>query len=278
MKKWAVALLALILTCTMGGCSMAAAKDKLHDYYVTGEFASWGDAVGNEAFKMEPTTRGDSRIRKLRRGLRKARLIYVAEHIKISETGADWTVDYVGEEDDVPVLLQADGNQSLKWFRVLRDEIDPDLWFQSPASGPVKNLSPQLLYIPEYAESTELGVDWNDMCVVLKPGSYTVVLALMKDNTWVAGLIQEAGVATTTTIATSAAESATMQTVPVTSNTIPMATARPDPTPTPTPDATAAPGSASPAVAVATANPAAIPSGSPISTPTPVPVATPKTN
>ena len=276
MKKWAVVLLALVLAGVLGGCSVAAAKDKLHDYYVTGEFGAWGDAAGQDAYRMEPTTRGDRRIRGLRRQLRKAQYNYVTEHITISDTGADWLVDYVGAVDDEPTLLQADGNQSLRWFRVLREETDPELWLQSPASGPVKNLSPALLYIPEYAESTALGTDWNDMCVVLKPGCYTVVLALMKDHTWAGGLIQESNVVTTTTTQTREEREATMPTVPVTSNTIPMATARPDPTPTPTALPDGAPGLTPTPVPVATPKPsaaAASPTAAP--TPTPVPVATP---
>ncbi|HCZ24539.1 MAG TPA: hypothetical protein DHV05_06810 [Acholeplasmataceae bacterium] len=63
MKKLVLLLVALFGAFALVGCvSGEVLVDETHDYYATGQFAGWGDAVGNEDFKMTAIARNDERI------------------------------------------------------------------------------------------------------------------------------------------------------------------------------------------------------------------------
>ncbi|MGI6315610.1 MAG: hypothetical protein ACOX17_02890 [Christensenellales bacterium] len=180
MKK--VRLLGLVLALVLAvaafaGCANDTVLENAEkDYYVTGQFAGWGDAVGNDAFKMEAVALSDSRIASLKSALKDAKYVYVID-VTITDEGAGWEAEYV-ENGEVKT---ADGNQTMKWLQVTKGDVAPDWWAQSPESGEVKNLTPDLLFIPGFTETPEVGPDWNGNPVVLKAGDYTVVFAVFAD-------------------------------------------------------------------------------------------------
>jgi hypothetical protein len=93
------------------------------DYYVTGQFAGWGDAVGKDQFRMTAVSLKDARVAALKADLKGAKYLYILENVVISDTGAGWTAQYV----EGGVVKECDGNQTMKWLqtgghRVLKAE------------------------------------------------------------------------------------------------------------------------------------------------------------
>ncbi len=194
MKKIKVIAIILTLVLTLGSL-VACTPDTIlanteKDYYVTGQFAGWGDAVGKDQFKMTAVSLKDARVAALKADLKGAKYLYILEHVVISDTGAGWTAQYV----DNGVVKDCDGNQTMKWLQVTKGQEAPDWWGQSPESGAIVSLTPALLWIPGFTETPEVGPDWNGNPVVLKAGTYTVVFAIVEKTEGlvkVAGLIAE---------------------------------------------------------------------------------------
>ena len=194
MKK--IKVIAIVLTLVLAlGSLVACTPDTVlenteKDYYVTGQFAGWGDAVGKDQFRMTAVSLKDARVAALKAQLKGAKYLYVLEHVVITDSGAGWTAQYV----ENGAVKDCDGNQTMKWLQVAKGQEAPDWWAQSPESGPVTSLTPDLLWIPGFTETTAVGPDWNGNPVVLKAGTYTVVFAMVEKDTGlekVAGLIAE---------------------------------------------------------------------------------------
>lgn len=194
MKK--IKVIAIVLTLVLAlGSLVACTPDTVlenteKDYYVTGQFAGWGDAVGKDQFRMTAVSLKDARVATLKAQLKGAKYLYVLEHVVITDSGAGWTAQYV----ENGAVKDCDGNQTMKWLQVAKGQEAPDWWAQSPESGPVTSLTPDLLWIPGFTETPAVGPDWNGNPVVLKAGTYTVVFAMVEKDTGlekVAGLIAE---------------------------------------------------------------------------------------
>lgn len=158
------------------------------DYFVTGNFANWGDAVGKDECKMEAVALEDERIAAFAADLAGAKYVYVKEGIVLSADDAGWTAKIVADG----AVAEVNGNLTLKILQVAEGGEAPDWWGQSPESGEIRSLTPDLLFIPEFVETPELegAPGWNDNPAALTAGTYTVVFANMGDYK-VMGLIAE---------------------------------------------------------------------------------------
>lgn len=190
MKKVSILafVLAVVLSLTMlagcGGNDILANPDK--EYFVTGQFAGWGDAFGKAEYKMTATSLNDEALTSVKSSLKGAKYLYIIKGVVIADSGAGWEADYVVNGE----VAKADGNQSLKFLQGAVGGEAPDWWGQSPESGEFKNLTPDTLWIPGYTETPEVGPDWNGNMVILKAGTYTIVLAVFGDYK-AAGVIAE---------------------------------------------------------------------------------------
>jgi hypothetical protein len=176
MKKlfglFATLLLSFSLASCGGGTVLA---DASKDYYVTGNFAGWGDATSNPQQKMEAVALNDSRIAQVRSQLSAATAIYVLE-IELPAAAAGWDVTYTING----VESKYDGNLTVKVIQTEAGDDIPNYWAQNPESGRVNSLTPTTLYIPPFVEENVNGAGtWNDNPVVIGgAGKYTLVFAI----------------------------------------------------------------------------------------------------
>ena len=173
MKKFLLVLVAVFTMVAMLGCKPLA--DAEANYWATGAYANWGDAAGDEDFKMEAVAINDERIASLKKELKDATFIYVKE-IVLPSTLVDWSVTY-----KIDGTVQTfNGNLTVKVLKSdAADESNAPLyWAQNKESGAVNNLTPETLYIAPYQETATDGEGtWADNPVALTAGTYIVVFA-----------------------------------------------------------------------------------------------------
>lgn len=166
-------------------------EDTEHNYYVTGNFAGWGDAFGVEDYEMEAIALGDQRIADLRDDLVEAEYIYIIEATfpdEDPEWGGSYTID--------GTVTEFHGNQTVKFGKTTTADPDiPLFWFPSPESGEVFNLTPDTLFIPNYIDENSEDYDpdlgtghWNDNPIVLETGTYHIVYAYVDGQHWVGAI------------------------------------------------------------------------------------------
>jgi hypothetical protein len=179
MKKLVLLLVALFGAFALVGCvSGEILVDEAHDYYATGQFAGWGDAVGNEDFLMEAIARNDERIKSIVKETKGAKFLYLIE-ITLPDTAAGWDFTYKIDGEDVTF----DGNQSLKMIRTDAGDEVPNWWGQSPESGKMDNLTPETLYIPPFVEeNVDNAGGWNDNPGALEAGTYYFVYVKFEES------------------------------------------------------------------------------------------------
>jgi hypothetical protein len=186
MKKLFVLLLGVVLSIGLVGCN-SPLENTEKAYYVTGQFASWGDVlVADSAFTMEAIAKNDERVASIKDDLSDVEFLYLKE-IVLSADAAGWDVTY--KIDGTETVL--DGNLTVKIIRTAFDDHDMvDWWAQSPESGEITNLTPATLYIPPFVEeNVDQAGGWNDNPVALSAGTYYAVFAEMEDNSRALGLI-----------------------------------------------------------------------------------------
>ncbi|XFA99122.1 InlB B-repeat-containing protein [Candidatus Izemoplasma sp. B36] len=148
------------------------------DYYVVGQFNGWDTTLSG---KMHATSILDNLLFDLTPYLDYAQYIYVSS-IYLSSSDSGWDIHYIVDGENITF----NGNLALKIIRTTVNDSDArDWWAQSPESGPIINLTPDTLFIPEYTGNVTLvdveGLDifttgsWNDNPVAFEPGSYYVV-------------------------------------------------------------------------------------------------------
>jgi len=143
------------------------------DFYVTGNFAGWGDAPGNDLYMMTAIARNDERVKSIVDDLKGATAIYILE-ITLPATAAGWDVTY--KIDGTVTVL--DGNLTVKIIRTDADDVVPNWWAQSPESGEIMSMTPATLYIPPFVEeNVDQAGGWNDNPVALAAGTYYAVYA-----------------------------------------------------------------------------------------------------
>lgn len=153
------------------GDSGKVLEDDAHVYYLTGQLAGWGDAVGNNQFLMTAIAKNDDRVKSISKDLKNAKYIYIIE-ATFPAGEAGWEVSYKIDGKDVEV----DGNLTLKILQVNKGEEAPNWWAQAPESGEVKNLTPDTLYLPPFVEENVDGAGgWNDNPIVFAAGTYYIV-------------------------------------------------------------------------------------------------------
>jgi hypothetical protein len=180
MKKFIPLL--LLSTFALAACGTPAIlADAENDYFVTGNFAGWGDATTTleedgttKKFIMEAVSVADERVEAVKELLDSPEFLYVKEVVLPAEA-AGWDVKYVrtegGEEETF------DGNLTFKVLQTVKDGVAPNYWAQNPESGVVNNLTPETLYVPPFFEEapwTGSG-DWNGNPVALEAGTYIAV-------------------------------------------------------------------------------------------------------
>jgi hypothetical protein len=176
--------LVLLLSASLASCGAAPIlADADHNYFVTDNFAGWGDAPTATKedgttlkYVMEAVSVNDERVASVKSQLRNPEFLYVIE-ITLPETAAGWDVKYVRTSGGTEETF--DGNLTVK---ILQVDVDaevpvPNYWAQNPESGVVNNLTPSTLYIPPFFEEApwEGAGDWNGNPVALAAGTYTVV-------------------------------------------------------------------------------------------------------
>jgi hypothetical protein len=187
MKKLMFVFVALFVAFALVGCGGGEIlENSTKDFYATGNFAGWGDAAGNEEFKLEAIALNDSRVASIKGDLRGAVSLYVLE-IVLPATEAGWTQTYT--IDGVEVAF--DGNLTVKVIRTEKDGDIPEFWAQNPESGKIDNLTPTTMYIPPFVEENVDGAGtWNDNPVALEAGTYYLVFAEF-DGSRAMGLIKK---------------------------------------------------------------------------------------
>jgi hypothetical protein len=172
--------LVLLFSAALASCGGPILADAANDYYVTGNFAGWGDATeaagtdGVKTFLMEAVSVNDSRVASVKSAFRNPEFLYVKQ-IVLPSTAAGWDVKYVRTQGGAEQTF--DGNLTVKVIQTNSGAVAPNYWAQNPESGVVNNLTPSTLYIPPFVETapyTGSGT-WNDNPVALTAGTYTLV-------------------------------------------------------------------------------------------------------
>ena len=176
--------LVLLLSAALASCGTPAIlADADYDYFVTGQFAGWGDAPialeeDGETLKylLEAISVADDRVASVKSQFSNPEFLYVKE-IVLPETAAGWTETYTRTDGGSSEIF--DGNLSVKILQVDKDaEIPvPNYYAQNPESGIVNNLTPEILYIPPFFEEAPWAGsgNWNGNPVALEAGTYTLV-------------------------------------------------------------------------------------------------------
>lgn len=174
MKKVLSLFVVLFAAFILNGCvSGEVLSVEGKDFYVTGQFAGWGDAPGNATYQMTAIARNDERVKPLVDDLKGATAIYLLE-ITLPDAAAGWDVTY--KIDGTVTVL--DGNLTVKIIRTDADDVVPNWWGQSPESGEFFSLTPATLYIPPFVEeNVDQAGGWNDNPVALAAGTYYAVYA-----------------------------------------------------------------------------------------------------
>ena len=197
MKKLLVLFVALGLSLTLMACGGAA--EPTHDYYVVGNFNSWGEAIGDETYQMEVVSYRDERLASIKDELKDAEEIYIYE-LALPTEEAGWGKNFIIDGVNTTV----DGNKIIKVVRTDLGDAENGIWWaQSPESGKIDNLTTETFWIPEFVEEATTtnivgeGDDavlftsgaWNDDSVALDGGTYYVVFAEF-DGSRAMGLIE----------------------------------------------------------------------------------------
>lgn len=186
MKKVLLLIATFVLGFTLVACGNAKV-DEDHNYYVTGQFAGWGDAAGNKDFQMEAVKKSDPRIKSIKADLKDAVYVYVIE-VELPAGEAEWDVTYKIDGE----LVTVDGNLTVKILQVNDGEEAPNWWGQSPESGKFKSLTPDTLYIPPYLEeNVDDAGDWNGNPIAFEAGKYVVVYVYYASNSHGLALIKK---------------------------------------------------------------------------------------
>jgi len=175
MKKLLSVVVLLVAAFILVGCNTVSDEilvDAAHDYYAAGAVTGWGDAVGNDEFKMEAIARSDERVASIVDELEGAVYLYLVE-VTILSSGAGWTFTYT--IDGVATVF--DGNQAIKMIRTDADGEIPNWWGPSPESGEFFSLTPETYYIPPYVETPSPQGDWNSNPGAFAAATYYMIFA-----------------------------------------------------------------------------------------------------
>jgi len=172
MKKLLIVALMLVASISLVGCySNETLVNAEKDFYVTGQFAGWGDAVGNATYKMTPIAMNDERVKTVAKALKGATALYIIE--VVINDDATWEASTWKDN----VETKYDGNHCVKVVRTAVGDDVAEWWAQSPESGKINNLTPETLYIGEFVETSTGNGAWNDNPVVFTNGTYYIVYA-----------------------------------------------------------------------------------------------------
>ncbi len=194
MKKFLLFIFALVTVFTLSACGGGSIlEDEGYAYFTTGNFAGWGDAIGRESNRMEAVALNDARIASIRSDLSGATAVYVYE-ATFPTDAAGWGPEYQVNGE----VTTFDGNLTVKVVRTTSEDQDIPLWWgPSPESGRINNLTPNVLFMPNYIDDNSPDYDadaktgnWNDNPVVLEAGTYLIVFAVINGARYM-GAIQQ---------------------------------------------------------------------------------------
>ena len=189
MKRILLGLFVLVAGLTLVACGgNDPLPNETKSFWVTGQFAGWGDAPGNDDYLMEAAAPRDERLKSVRKEILKAEWLVVAE-ITLPEDEAGWEKTYKIDGKEVIV----DGNLTFKIIQTAKNDEEhiPEWWAQSPESGQLHNLTPDTLYVPPFIEeNVDQAGGWNDNPIAFEAGDYVAFLARV-DGKLVVGLIKQ---------------------------------------------------------------------------------------
>jgi len=170
MKKLMLVALSLLAFFGLVGCQLTNDEK---DYYATGQWGGWGEAIGNETYKMTAIALGDNRVDSVKAELKGATALYLYE--VVIATGAGWNKTYTINGIETIV----DGNFCVKVVRTAVGDPDTvDFWAQSPESGLITNLTPETMYMPPFVDTNVGGAgDWNSDPIAYAAGTYYLIYA-----------------------------------------------------------------------------------------------------
>lgn len=215
MKKFVTIMLVAVVAISALFVLVACSKpleDKENTYVITGQFAGWGDVIGEDGpkaeYKMTAIATSDKRVKSIKADLKDAKYLYIVEHEFTNNKGEEWvtTENEAGWEagwsvkykitEDATEFTEVDGNMAIKVIRAKQETAGGETawvpaWLPDAGNTNVKSLTPETLYLPPHSEAeTYPGSGaWNDNPMVLKAGTYYVVFAEMNDGTFGLGLI-----------------------------------------------------------------------------------------
>jgi hypothetical protein len=181
MKKLFTLFAVILFAVTLVACADAndtVLVDEAHDYYVTGNFAGWGDAAGNPTYKMEAIAVNDARVASIKSQLSGATGLYIIE-VVLPSADAGWGPEYKVDG----VLTTFNGNLTVKVIQTEAGDDIPNFWAQNPESGAITNLTPATLYIPPFVEeNVDNAGTWNDNPVARTAGTYYLVFVIFQGS------------------------------------------------------------------------------------------------
>jgi len=179
----------------MNGMEYIEYVEPIDEYYITGQFANWNDAIGNPDYLMIPTTHEDDRLISIADQLITAEEIYAID-VYLPEGDPGWGETYMVNDE----LTYFPGNLTFKFLSTTNENNQTyvNWWGPSPVSGEIFNLTPETYYMPQYISEFDENYDpslflghSNTNPAVFEPGYYTMVVAIMDGQYWLGAVKQE---------------------------------------------------------------------------------------
>jgi ABC-type oligopeptide transport system substrate-binding subunit len=165
------------------------------EYFITGQFANWNDAIGNPDYLMLPTTHEDDRLMSISDRLITAEEVYAID-VYLPEGDPGWGETYMVNDQ----LTYFSGNFTFKFLSTTFEDNQTyvNWWGPSPLSGEIYNLTPETYYMPQYISEFDENYDpslylghSNTNPAAFEPGYYTMVVAIMDGDYWLGAVKQE---------------------------------------------------------------------------------------
>jgi uncharacterized repeat protein (TIGR02543 family) len=169
--------------------------EPIDEYYITGQFANWNDAIGNPDYLMIPTTHEDDRLISIADRLITAEEVYAID-VYLPEGDPGWGETYRVNDE----LTYFSGNFTFKFISTSFEDNQTyvNWWGPSPLSGEIYNLTPETYYMPQYISEFDDNYDpglflghSNSNPAAFEPGYYTMVVAIMDGQYWLGAVKQE---------------------------------------------------------------------------------------
>lgn len=144
-------------------------------YFISGYFNGWNEAKYIGSYRFYEPNQTDVQIDQIIDPYELTEVMYREVYVPTVETGAVFTHEINGTFVDV---------WTSRMFKVIATDADLNelFWIQSPESGPIINLTPDVIFIPTY--ESELSYEHYDLSnlVFLNGGLHKVFIGRTNDN------------------------------------------------------------------------------------------------